>query len=46
MREMIRAALKKQFSEKPEGFRNRLLAERWLGPELASKVYGPRDTHG
>ena len=46
MREMVWAGLKRQFSEAPEGVRRRLLAERWLGAELAAKVYGPIDPNG
>ena len=46
MREMVRAGLKRQFGEAPEGVRRRLLAERWLGAELAAKVYGPIDPNG
>jgi hypothetical protein len=46
MREMVRAGIKRQFAEAPESVRRRLLAERWLGAELAAKVYGPIDPNG
>lgn len=46
LRELIRSGLKQQFSEESEEFRRRLLADRWLGVELASKVYGREDSHG
>lgn len=46
MREMVRANLRSQFNGASEDFVRRLLAERWLGSELAAKVYGPPDTHG
>lgn len=46
MREMVRANLKRQFDGASEDFVRRLLAERWLGTELAAKVYGPPNTHG
>jgi len=46
MRELVRANLKRQFDGASEASLRRLLAERWLGNELAAKVYGPSDTHG
>lgn len=46
LREMVRASVRSQFKGAPENFVRRLLAERWLGSELATKVYGPPDTHG
>jgi hypothetical protein len=46
MRELVRANLKRQFDGASENFVRRRLAERWLGTELAAKVYGPLDTHG
>ena len=46
MRELVRANLKRQFDGASEASLRRLLAERWLGHELAAKVYGPSDTHG
>ena len=46
MREMVRANLRSQFDGASEDFVRRLLAERWLGTELAAKVYGSLNTHG
>jgi hypothetical protein len=41
LREMIRAKIKVECSGATEAQQRRLLADRWLGPELAAKVYGP-----
>lgn len=46
MREMVRAGLSRQYEGAFEAFLRRLLAERWLGAELAAKVYGPSESHG
>jgi hypothetical protein len=46
MRELVRANLRRQFHGASEASLRRLMAERWLGNELAAKVYGPADTHG
>ena len=41
VRDMSRASLRKQFPDHDENELRRLIAERFLGPELATKVYGP-----
>lgn len=46
MREIVRAGLSRQYDGASEAFLRRLLAERWLGAELAAKVYGPFESHG
>lgn len=46
LRDMTRAGLRQQFSGASETRLSRLFAERWLGPELAAKVYGALDAHG
>ena len=43
MRQLILSGLKQQFGDRSEEARHRLLAERWLGAELAAKVYGSLD---
>ena len=46
LRGMIRAKLKQEHGNATEAQLQRMLAERWLGPELALKVYGPMEKHG
>jgi hypothetical protein len=46
LRQMTRNSLKKEFGTASEMEIKRLMAERWLGPELATKVYGPVVYHG
>jgi hypothetical protein len=46
MRELVRSNLKTQFAGESEAFLQRLFAERWLGRELAVKVYGPSEKYG
>lgn len=46
VRELTRSSVRKQFPEASERELVRLLADRWLGEELATKVYGPKHTHG
>ncbi len=46
MRELVRSNLKTQFAGDSEAFLQRLFAERWLGRELAVKVYGPSEKYG
>jgi hypothetical protein len=46
VREMTRSGLRQQFPQMNERDILRLLAGRWLGEELATKVYGPIDAHG
>lgn len=46
LREMIRANIKEQYKGATEPQQRRILADRWLGPELAAKVYGPPDLNG
>lgn len=46
VREMTRSSLRQQFPQMNEREMLRLLAVRWLGEDLAMKVYGPIDTHG
>lgn len=46
LRNMSRAGLRQQFSGASDTRLNRLFADRWLGPELAAKVYGPLDADG
>ncbi len=46
VREMSRAALRRQFPHFTEAELHRHLSERLLGPELATKVYGPLNVHG
>ncbi len=41
LRDMIQAGLKKEFNDATDLQRKRLLADRWLGADLAAKVYGP-----
>ena len=40
LRELTRAALRNQFTGASEDELKRHFAQRWLGPELAAKVYG------
>jgi len=46
LREMIRARIKQEHPNATEAQQKRLLAERWLGPELATKAYGPLPADG
>lgn len=46
VREMSRAALRRQFPHVTESELHRHLSERLLGTELAAKVYGPLNAHG
>jgi len=46
VRDLIRGSLRKQFPEASEQQLHRLLAERWLGPDLAAKVYGAVTANG
>lgn len=46
LRQMSRAALRQQHADEPEERLRRRFAERWLGPELAAKVYPLTETHG
>jgi|JI61114DRNA_FD_contig_31_5018685_length_448_multi_2_in_0_out_0_2 hypothetical protein len=46
VREMTRSGLRQQFPQLNEREMLRLLAVRWLGEDLAMKVYGPIDAHG
>ena len=41
LRDLIRAGLRKQFPEDSKEQHHRRFAGRWLGEELAEKVYGP-----
>lgn len=41
VREMIRAQIAQDHPGLTDAERHRLFADRWLGPELAAKVYGP-----
>ena len=46
LRRMIRANLKKEFPDDTEAQHKRRFAGRWLGDELAEKVYGPPEANG
>ena len=46
LRELTLSRLKKEFDTASEPEIKRLLADRWLGPQLAAKVYGPEVFHG
>ena len=46
LREMIRAKLRQENPEATEAHVHRLLADRWLGAELAARIYGPINLHG
>lgn len=46
VRELTRSSLNQQHPELPPEELHRLLAERLLGKELASKAYGPLPGHG
>lgn len=46
IRDMSRAGLRKRFPDHSEKELTRLMAERLLGTELATEVYGPLRTHG
>ena len=41
VREMIRAQIAQDHPGLTDAERHRLFADRWLGPGLAAKVYGP-----
>ncbi|MCX6876679.1 MAG: hypothetical protein NTW21_23155 [Verrucomicrobia bacterium] len=46
LRTLIRARVAEESGAATALRQRRLFAERWLGPELALKVYGPLDSHG
>jgi hypothetical protein len=46
LRGMIKAKLRCDNPDASEARLLRLLADRWLGPELALKAYGPLSKHG
>jgi hypothetical protein len=46
LRDMIKAKLRQDNPGASEAMLLRLLADRWLGPELATKVYGPHSAYG
>lgn len=46
VRDLNRAAVRRQFPDSSEPELHRLVAERWLGAALAEKVYGPLKAHG
>lgn len=46
LRDMIRGSLQKQFPLATEDQLRRLLADRWLGADVAARVYGAAATHG
>lgn len=46
VREMSRAGLRRQFPLLTETELHRHLSERLLGADLATKVYGPLNSHG
>jgi len=46
LRELTRATLRDQFVGESEEQIRRRFADRWLGEELAEKVYGPIAGHG
>jgi hypothetical protein len=46
VRELSRAGLRRQFPDVSEPELHRMLAERVLGADLASKAYGPLISHG
>jgi len=41
LRDLIKANLRRQFHDATDATLSRMLADRWLGPELAAKAYGP-----
>jgi hypothetical protein len=46
LRRMSRAAVRQEFTGLPEAGQRRMFAERWLGPDLAAKVYPDSRSHG
>ncbi|HBJ86252.1 MAG TPA: hypothetical protein DDZ88_20785 [Verrucomicrobiales bacterium] len=46
VRELTRSSLRQQHPELSPDSLHRLLAERFLGKELALKAYGPLPSHG
>lgn len=46
VRDLCRQGLKREFPQATEMELQRLLADRLLGPELATKAYGPLNAHG